>query len=89
MLINQKNLLRHLFSDDAFIGVRAGQPVAHMRSTNSKPQPSNQFPTDKIKLHPTYFLVREAVSFREEQQTITISISCQVFFATKVILSDF
>jgi len=29
--------------------MRAGQPVTHMRSTNSKPPPSNQFPSDKIK----------------------------------------
>jgi len=36
-------LQQHLFSDDVFTGVRAGQPVTHMRSTNSKPQPFNQF----------------------------------------------
>jgi len=31
-----------LLFDDVFIGKRAGQAVTHMRSTNSKPQPSNQ-----------------------------------------------
>ncbi|ROL33049.1 hypothetical protein DPX16_5944 [Anabarilius grahami] len=41
---------------------RAGQPVNHMRSTNSKPQPSIQFPKDKIKPRPTFVLVPEAVS---------------------------
>jgi len=34
------------------------QPVTHMRSTNSKPQPSNQFHMDKIKSRPTCFLIR-------------------------------
>jgi len=32
----------------------AGQPVTHMRSANSKPQPSNQFPMDKIKPRPNF-----------------------------------
>jgi len=39
-----------------FTGVRAGQPVTHMSSTNSKPQPSNQFPMDKIKLREAFSL---------------------------------
>jgi len=40
-----KGPVSHLFSDN----------VTHMRSTNRKPQPSNQFPMDKIKSHPTFF----------------------------------
>jgi len=65
LLIFNLNILpslfqQHLFSDDVFIVVRAGQPVTHMRSTNNKPQPSNQFPMDKIKLRPTFFPVQEA-----------------------------
>jgi len=34
------HLQQHLFSDDAFTGVRAGQPVTLIWSTNSNPQPS-------------------------------------------------
>jgi len=30
-----------LFCDDTLTGARVGQPVTHMRSTNSKPQPSH------------------------------------------------
>jgi len=45
-----------------FNGVRAEQPVTHIRYTNSKPQQSNQFITNKIELHPTSVLVREAIS---------------------------
>jgi len=56
--------LQGLFSDDVFTGVRAGQPVTHMRSTNSKPQPFNQFPLNKSKSHPTFILAREAVSLQ-------------------------
>jgi len=41
-----KGPVSHLFSDN----------ITHMRSTNRKPQPSNQFPMDKIKSHPTFFL---------------------------------
>ena len=52
-------LLQHLFSS---LMTRAGQPVTHMRSTNSKPQPSNQFLMDKIMSRHTFVLVREAVS---------------------------
>jgi len=37
------------YSDDKFTAVRVGQPVTHMKSTNSKPQRSNQFQMDKIK----------------------------------------
>jgi len=33
----------------ASLMTRAGQPVTRMRSANSKPQPSNQFPTGTIK----------------------------------------
>jgi len=60
VILNQNifsSLLQHLFSS---LMTRAGQPVTHMRSTNSKPQPSNQFPTDKIKPRPTFVLVWEA-----------------------------
>jgi len=47
-------LNQHLIS---FLMTRAGlQPVTHMRSANSKPQPSNQFPTDTIKPRPHVFL---------------------------------
>jgi len=35
-------------SDDVFTATRAGQSVIHLRSTNSKPQPSNQFSTGTI-----------------------------------------
>lgn len=31
-------------------------------NSNSKPQPSNQFPMHKVKFYPTLFLVPEAVS---------------------------
>jgi len=31
----------------------------NMRSTNSKPHPSNQYPIDKIKSHTTFFPVQE------------------------------
>jgi len=48
-------LQRHLFSDDVFTSVRAGQPVTHRRSTNSKPQPSIKFPMDEIQSRPTWF----------------------------------
>jgi len=41
-----------LFSDEVFTGERAGQPVNHIRSTNSKQQ-SNQFQI-KIKSSPTF-----------------------------------
>jgi len=44
-----------------FTGARAGQPVTRMRSTNRKPQPSNQLPMEKIKSRPTFFLVQEDV----------------------------
>jgi len=54
-----------------FTGVRAKQPVTHMRSTNRKHQPSKQFPMDKIKSRPSFSLVPEAVSLtshnREEK----------------------
>lgn len=46
-----------------FIDVRVGQPVTHMRSTNSKPEPSNQLPFDKIKSRPIVFLVQEATIY--------------------------
>jgi len=39
---NFPSLKCRFFSDDVFTGVKAGQPVTHIRSTNSKPQPSNQ-----------------------------------------------
>jgi len=45
VLINHNNL----FNDDVFIGARAGQPVTHTRSANSKPQPSNQIHTGSKK----------------------------------------
>jgi len=38
-----------------FTGVKAGQPVTHMRATNSKPQPSKQFHMNKF-LPAHYFL---------------------------------
>jgi len=44
-----------IHSDDVFTGTRVGQSVTYMRSTKSKPQPSNQFPLDKIKFHSTFF----------------------------------
>jgi len=50
-----------LFSDDVFSVVRAGQTVTHIRSTNSKPQPSNQS-MYKIRFRPTFVLVRKAIS---------------------------
>jgi len=51
---NQNNFLMNLFSDDVF---------TYLRSTNSKQQPSNQFPVDKIKSRPTFFfLFQEATS---------------------------
>jgi len=40
--------------------MRAGEPFT-LRSTNSKPQPVNQFLTDKIKPWPTFVLVRSHV----------------------------
>jgi len=49
------------FSDDVLSGTRAGQPVTHMKSTNSKPQRSNQFPRDNIKSRPTSVLVQYAI----------------------------
>jgi len=61
IILNQNifsSLLQHLFSS---LMMRAGQPVTHMRSTNSKPQPSNQFTTDKIKPRPTFVLVPETI----------------------------
>jgi len=43
-------LIRMTYSYSSLMMIMgAGQPVTHMRSTNSKRQPSNQFPTDKIK----------------------------------------
>jgi len=33
-----------------------------MRSTNSKPKPFSQFPMDKIKLRPSFFLVQEVAT---------------------------
>jgi len=39
-----------------FTAGREGKPVTHMSSTNSKPQPSNQFFKDKIKFSPTFYL---------------------------------
>lgn len=57
-----------LFSDGVFTSVTAGQAVTYMRSTNGKPQPFNQFPMDKIKSRPTFFLVQEADSLRYTSQ---------------------
>lgn len=37
--------------------------MTHMRSTNSKPEPSNQLPFDKIKSRPIVFLVQEATIY--------------------------
>jgi len=55
---NQNNFLfllqQHLFSDDMFTGV-----FAHMRSTNSKAQRSNQFLMDKIKSWLTFFMIEK------------------------------
>jgi len=42
-----------------FHGVRAGQPVTHMRLTNSKPQPSNQSnPNRFLFVHPFHTNIR-------------------------------
>lgn len=46
------------------------QPVTHMTSTNSKPEPCNKFPMDKIKSLPTFFLVPDAVSHHNREQNI-------------------
>jgi len=67
VIYNQNNfpslLQQHLLSC-MFTGMRAGQPVTHMRSTNSKPQPSNQVPKDKIKFFPTVvFKIKSNQSF--------------------------
>jgi len=40
-ILDQNNFPSLLFFDDVFTGVRAGLTVTHMRSTNSKPQSSN------------------------------------------------
>jgi len=49
VLIQNKFLSQHLFSS---LMTKVGQPVTHMRSANSKPQPYNQFHTDTIKPRP-------------------------------------
>ena len=57
IILNQNKFLsQHLFSS---LMMWAGQPVTHMRSANSKPQPSNQFPTDKIKPRPHLILFQK------------------------------
>jgi len=56
------------FFDDAFNGMMAGQLVYHIRSTNSKPQPSNKFPMDKIKSRTTFFLVQKAILLQNSSQ---------------------
>jgi len=40
-------------------GVSAEQPVTHMSSTNSKPQPSNQFPMKKKSSPALHFFLFE------------------------------
>jgi len=51
-----------------------------MRSTNSKPQPTKQFPKDQIKLRPTFYLVLEAVSQGyTSQQGLVVTSSCTYF----------
>jgi len=69
---NFPSLLQHLFFDDVFTGAIVGQPVTHMRSTNRNPQPSNQFPIDKIKSRPTFFL---HLDHNGEEKTNAFSIS--------------
>jgi len=65
---------------------KAGQPVTHMRSTNSKPQPSNQFSTYKIKPRPTFVLVWEAfylhIRHNRLEKTSSTSVSCD--FKTRI-----
>jgi len=73
--------------------MRAEQPVTHMRSTNSKPQPSNQFPTDKIKPRPTFVLAPEAfhsdIRHNREEKTSTTFISYfKVWFPKLRFMSD-
>jgi len=64
-----------------------GQPVTHMRSTNSNPQPSNQFPMDKIKPAQHLFLFEKPRKCHNRKEN---TVSCQLWlFFCKIVCTEY
>jgi len=70
-----------LFSNDTFTAVRAGQPITHMRSTNSKPPNHLIHYQWTISNHTIHFFLFEKpfysdICYNGEEYTTLSSVSC-------------